>query len=193
MGVKVTVKKDVTGLDAVRVKMLGLRSLTLTVGVQGQKGMAIVQPMSNAARAVRTGTRRRGVTPKIAVGRINMATIALFNEFGTRKIPQRSFLRGALFANREKIAAKIAQIMEQYIARPMMDAVTALSRIGAFVASLVKTRINTTSHWARSNAPSTIAAKGFDRPLHDTGRLSKSISWAVRGPGGSIISEGAAR
>jgi hypothetical protein len=193
MGVKVRVKKDVTGLDAVFRKMQALGSLSLTVGVQGAKGAAVVVPVSNAVRAARTGTRRSTRTPRLSAGRINMATIALFNEFGTRGIPQRSFLRGALFENKDKIAAKIAEVMERYIARPQMDALTALSQIGKFVASLVKTRINTTSHWARSNAPSTVAAKGFDRPLHNTDRLSKSISWAVRGPGGSIISEGAAR
>lgn len=166
----VTVKTDTTGLDAVRIKMLGLRSLSLTVGVQGAKGMKIHTP-----------------------GGPNIATIALFNEFGTQDIPARSFLRGALFAFKSQIEAFIAKTLEQYIARPTMDALTALSRIGAFIASKVKHRINTTSHWAKANAPSTIAKKGFDRALHETERLSRSISWAVRGPGGGIIAEGAAR
>lgn len=168
MGVRVT--KDTTGLDALRSKMQPLRVLSLSVGVQGSKGMAIHTP-----------------------GGPNVATVALHNEFGTQDIPARSFLRGALFEARERIQAFIAGALEKYIATPKADALSMLSRIGKFVAGLVRTRIETTSHWARANAPSTIAQKGFNRPLHETDKLAKSITWAVRGPGGAILAEGPGR
>ena len=168
MGVRVRFRKAAIEPEAVALKMSAIDGLTLTVGVQGKKG----------------ATR---------VGNTNLASVATFNEFGTRRIPQRSFLRGGIFEAKDAIAAVIADEMETYIAQPKRTAVTTLRAVGLFAASKVRTRLNTTSHWAKANALSTIASKGFDRPLHDTDLLSRSVTYAVRIPSGSIISEGAAR
>lgn len=166
MGVKIT-RRDL-GVDFIARKMRALGQLRLTVGVQGKRGLRIYPSGANAA------------------------SVALYNEYGTKDIPARSFIRGALFAFKSEIEAFIANEMERYIAGRSADAASSLARIGKFVAGKVKHRINTTSHWARPNAPSTVASKGFDRPLHETDLLSKSISWAVRTPEGSIIAEGTA-
>lgn len=172
MGVKVTFKD--LGIDAVFRKMQALESLTLTVGIQGRK----------AAARVGKGSSKGGGTP--------LGAIAFFNEFGTRTIPARPFLRPAIFNNREETARKIAKEMAIYVARPQRDVLTTLGNIGKDVASKVRARIENAGSFV-PNAPSTVEGKGSSRPLHDSGRLSRSISWAVRGPGGSIISEGAAR
>ena len=195
MGVRVTVKKKGPGIDAVFRKMRAISSLTLTVGVQGARAAKPVGRKEIRGGFLNLDQETGELTEHIVTLRAgtNMASVAFFNEFGTRNIPQRSFLRGGIFEARADIAEEIAKAMARYLVQPKADAVTALATVGRLAASKVRTRINTTSHWARPNAPSTVKAKGFDRPLHNTDSLSKSLSWAVRGPGGSIISEGPAR
>jgi hypothetical protein len=117
--------------------------------------------------------------------KVNVATVGLYNEFGTRStpthagMPARSFIRGALFENRDQIREHIAKEMERVV-KGRKTALEAVAAIGRFVVKLVKKRINTTSHWAKANAPATIVRKGFDRPLHETERLARSISWSIR-------------
>ena len=173
------VKFDTTGLDAVRIKMLGLRSLSLSVGVQGAKG----RKRYIAVGRLRSGNRFSTIGPSVAA-------VALFNEFGTEDIPARSFIRGALFEARAKIEAFIAKVMERFIASPKADALSALSKIGHHIVGHIKHRINTTTRWATPNAAATVAAKGHSRPLHDREILSKAITWVVRGPGGVTLAEG---
>lgn len=116
--------------------------------------------------------------------------IAFFNEFGTKDIPARSFVRGAFFAHQNEIGALIAKEAQQVtlgIKRPA----DAHRIIGAFAASKVAHRINTSSQWAKPNAPSTIAQKGLGKPpLHDTERLARSISYVVRDKGGRFVARG---
>ena len=184
MGVKVTFKD--LGIDAVFRKMQALESLTLTVGVQGRKAAKIV-----GRKTIKGSGGLRGATAVVSEG-TPLGAIAFFNEFGTDTIPARPFLRPAIFNNREETARKIAKEMEIYVARKQRDALTTLGNIGKDVASKVRARVENAGSFV-PNAPSTVKGKGSSRPLHDSGRLSRSISWAVRGPGGSIISEGAAR
>lgn len=176
MGVEVTIKDG--GIDALIATFSSLGNRDLTVGVQGEAGRRVVRrgrnPLGQFSRA----------------GRVTMAAVAMFNEFGTRAIPQRSFIRGALFSRREQVQRQIATAYAELVTTRISSADAALRQIGRFLAAKVRERIETSKSWAAPNAPSTIARKGFDWPLHDTGRLAKSISWAVRGPGGSLVEEG---
>lgn len=166
MGVSVTFKD--LGMDLTFDKMRQLNRLSLSVGVQGRKASA---------------TYDDGTT---------VAMVALYNEFGTSNIPARSFVRGALFQYKAQIEKVIAKSLADYLSKKTQDAVTPLAKIGKFAASRVVARINTPGLWAKPNAPATVRKKGFNRPLHDTGKLAKSITYAVRAgdSSGAIVKEG---
>lgn len=114
-------------------------------------------------------------------GEITMIGLAITHEFGLG-VPERSFLRASI---RERIAdVRDVQIkLVRRIYAGEIEAPDALEILGAFLVGVVQDFI--VNHpldgdWAL--APSTIEAKGSDRPLVDTGRLLQSITFEVYQP-----------
>jgi hypothetical protein len=153
------------GLALVRQRLRELGELAITVGFQGPEG----------AQLYPTG--------------VNVATVATFQEFGTRKIPQRAFLRSTFFERRDDVERIMAGAVESTITERTVPPVQALSDAGRAIVRLVERKINTSRGWAKPNRPATIAKKGFDYPLHDTDLMARSVTWAVR-RGGSIVATG---
>jgi hypothetical protein len=188
---KITV--NTIGLDKLRAMLKRLNKLALTIGFQDKWGR----------QRYKTG--------------INVASVALFNEFGTagfaggvtsnpsggftlrqnrganKGIPARNFLRATFFENRATLPGIIAREFSKSLAGTL-GPIEMLGGLGEILAQMVKRKIDTSKSWAVPNAPSTIAKKGFDYPLHETGLMSKSVSWAVRknSARGSIITLGVA-
>ena len=106
----------------------------------------------------------------------SIALVAFWNEFGTRKAPERPFIRSTLFAHKnykdtlEKIGRSI--VAGKYNQK---QGLTILGQI-------VKQDIQKTIVELRSppNSPTTIAAKGSSNPLIDTGLMKSSIDFNVR-------------
>lgn len=161
MGVTITYKD--TGLRELRERLKALTKLSLTLGFQGESGRQ-----------------------KYATG-VNVATVAMFQEFGTFRIPQRSFLRSTMFEQRERVEEIMARAATLVVHG--LGPVAALSDAGGLIAGLIKRKIDTSMGWAKRNQPSTIAAKGFNFPLHETELMAKSVTWAVR-KGRSIVTMG---
>lgn len=109
---------------------------------------------------------------------INLATIAAINEFGTKDIPSRPFLRSTVDKNRDKYADQLATIVRDSVdgKRSIEDG---LERLGLTAVADIQRTITTNDFAA--NAPSTIAAKGSSKPLIDTGRLRQSIDFEIEG------------
>jgi hypothetical protein len=121
-----------------------------------------------------------------------VAEVALWNEFGTRNIPERSFLRSAISDGSEKIQAWQKEVLSKVLLG--MPARKALEILGFRVMELVRNKIK--SGVPPPNAPSTIRAKiasgslpksmkGKKAGKHgtstlvDTGHLLESISYKV--------------
>lgn len=106
-----------------------------------------------------------------------LAVIAASHEFGTNAIPERSFLRSTLDeqdgAYREATADAIRGVLDG-----KRSAQAALERLGQRVVRDVQGKIRSGIDPALS--PTTIAAKGSSKPLVDTGRLLRSITYQVR-------------
>lgn len=102
-------------------------------------------------------------------GKVNEAEIASFIEFGTRLIPARPAIRTYLVSpkKRRELLNKEAEIMGYSIKRK--SAKLFWNNLAKFVQKHIKGRI--LSGLKPSNAPSTIAHKGFDLPWVDTGKL----------------------
>jgi hypothetical protein len=107
-----------------------------------------------------------------------LTMIAAVNEFGSSdgRIPERSFLRSTLDERKRDIADRLTAAADAALDGSPLDKEYAI--IGEEVAGWVKQKIRDID--TPENAESTIAKKGFDNPLIETGRLRNSIRAEVK-------------
>lgn len=137
------------------VLKLGDKGAFTLVGVQGAQGAANVQSTA-----------------------LTYAQLARIHEFGTARIPARSFL----YATIEKHKAEIQKRATAFGRGVLMDLFTvekALELLGEYVVGLIRQRI--ADGIAPPNAPSTIKRKGSSKPLIDSGGLRAAISHRPEG------------
>ena len=115
---------------------------------------------------------------KSADRKTNLVDIAVWNEYGTRRIPSRPFLRTAADKN-QKDWAKLAQQVGGRVIDGTMSAEQGLELIGNKMVGDIQQVIGNRSLLA-PNAPATVRRKGSDAPLIDTGQLRQAISFEVR-------------
>lgn len=120
---------------------------------------------------------------------ITLARLAGVHEFGAAiqmpwgvlVIPERSFIRASI-AEQGNYADVIAKLIASVVDGKRTEE-QALNLLGARASSDMQKRI------ARGipppNAETTIARKGSDKPLIDTGQLRQSITWLVVSNGGT--------
>lgn len=102
-----------------------------------------------------------------------IAQIARWNGEGTQNIPARDFL--AFYKNdlQKELRRKAKAISYAIMHNNNYDHI--ISDLGESCESIVREAI-----WDLQeppNAPSTIARKGFNNPLIDTGRMARSVQW----------------
>jgi hypothetical protein len=101
---------------------------------------------------------------------------AVFNEFGTGRIPERPFMRNAMRANRSKYNGAMGKA-----ARSVLNGSTSLdgvlSKLGALAQGDIQEEIRDLD--TPPNAPSTIERKGSSNPLIDTGEMRQKVTWKV--------------
>ena len=104
----------------------------------------------------------------------DVAVVAMRNEFGDDKVPARPFMSQAI-NNNEKAISKIAtQALKEEAPKDILDI------IGEGLSTLIRKEIEKGDFVP--NAPSTIARKGSDKPLIDTGLMKESVEhWIDRG------------
>lgn len=147
-----------------------LNNLALTMGYQGSTALTIYD----------------GSSPPI-----NVATVAMMNEFGTSNTPARAFMRRSVTENLNEIQQTVAKNFALVVALRSTP-IEAMWAIGRFIAEAMVEAIDTSPSWAIPNSAATIASKGFDHPLIDTRLMRNSITWAVRkgSPLGAVVAEG---
>lgn len=109
-------------------------------------------------------------------GKVDLLDIAMFNELGTSRTPSRPFMRDSVDDNAESIN-KFCQAQLKSLANGSKDAVGILKAIGAMQVGLVQKTIVEGNF--TPNAPSTIAKKGSDKPLIDTGLMRQSVHYVI--------------
>lgn len=135
------------------------------------------------------GYRGRDATMRVNGG-ATLSAIARFNEFGTKFIPARPFMRRAVKQGGQDIA-DVAAIEFGQVAESDADPVEAMAEIGKVMMDGVHDQIDSSRAWAAVNAPSTIAKKGPGFAPLDAGGdwLRKGVSWAVR-ENRTVVKEG---
>ena len=102
---------------------------------------------------------------------------ATWNEFGTRRIPERPFMRRSLKGNRAKYQAFMRQQAKQIIENKQTVG-RSLSMLGIMAQGDIQHEISVLRD--PPNAPSTIARKGSSKPLIDTGQMRQSVTYRVQ-------------
>ncbi len=148
------------GFDKITEELLSLKNSVLVIGVQeGDK--------------TRGETKRsRKQTPGISI-----AQYAAQNEFGTDKIPQRSFIRSTFDENEtdinRAISAQIGKVIDQKITTK-----SALDKVGQYITIEIKRKIRAIVF--PPNSPMTIALKKSSKPLIDFGAMIDAIRHVIR-------------
>lgn len=156
----VNVRIDKTELDKVAARVAELRGLVVTVGIHGDEG----------------DHEGDGLT---------VAQLAAIHEFGIGVVPERSFLRSTVRAERRKIAKNMALAAERVIEGKLTPK-KALGLVGEDLVGKIKSRI-VNRQIPQDLADATIKRKersnvrsGFGTgALIDTGQLLNSITQKV--------------
>jgi len=124
-------------------------------------------------------------------GGLSVATNAAIQEFGAGRIPKRPFMARTARERKGDIVKVMTKATEE-VATLEDDAIDAMTDAAIAIHKMFIETLESTSKWARRNAPSTIKEKGHNVPLlggESTHRLKENFSWAVR-RNGKIIAEG---
>ncbi len=111
-------------------------------------------------------------------GHMTNVEVAAVHEFGAGPIPQRSFIRATVDANRPEIAA-IQRRIAKGVKDGRVDVRTGLGLLGEDVLNRMKARIR--AHIDPPLQPETIRRKKSSTPLIDSGQLLNSLAWSLEG------------
>lgn len=103
----------------------------------------------------------------------SLADIGAYMEYGTQDIPARPWLTQGVAQARP---GRLLLIAARDVATGKRDAYVALERLGLEVVGVIQERMTQIQPPLK---PATIAAKGSDKPLVDTGRLRQSVAHRV--------------
>lgn len=116
---------------------------------------------------------------------------AVYNEFGTKHISPRPFMRNAIESNSQAISnyieARVNDILEGQITGRK-----ALMQIGEYIRGLIIQSIATATNWAEPLSPKTLKAKlkegsNNDKTLIEDRFLIKSIRYQITSKTGKIV------
>lgn len=116
-------------------------------------------------------------------GKATILEYAVYNEFGTRDIPARPFMRNAIESNKESIQKYIERASSEVI-NGKISGRQGLIQIGEFIRGLIIVSIQTATNWAEPLAKKTLKAKlkkGTlnNKTLLDEKFLIKSIRFQI--------------
>ena len=132
---------------------------------------------------------RLGALPGVYKNRMTYAEILAIQHYGSETIPPRPVLRIA--AENILSSPKMKKRMKAYFKNAMEYArrgrtedlktieTKMLTALGKQVAAEAKRIIKRNSGELQHNAPATVAKKGFDKPLFESGELRKKLSYEV--------------
>lgn len=104
---------------------------------------------------------------------LSVATVAAWNEHGTRFHPERPFMQDTLTEQRAKIVHFLKLVAKSSI-KGDGASTRIMKQLGAFVSGKMKIMIE---NYPGSNSVATIERKGFNRPLFDTGKMAASVTF----------------
>lgn len=111
-------------------------------------------------------------------GGTSVLDYAIYNEFGTSRIPARPFM-ATTYDNFNAKTVKFVDFLSGKIIDGKITPDHALKVLGEEYQKNIQKTIRDAKSWAEPNADSTIAIKGSSSPLIDTGRMINSVKYEV--------------
>jgi hypothetical protein len=112
---------------------------------------------------------------------LTVIEIGAVHEYGTEdgRVPERSWLRRTFEEKEDELKQTQLKVMKKFF-DGQFDAMKVLGVMGLWASTEVKKTITVGPHIPPPLKEATIAAKGSDRPLVDTGQMVDAISWEVK-------------
>lgn len=109
-----------------------------------------------------------------------VATVAAYNEFGTRFNPQRPFMTDTFADRRNQLfmARGMKAVFEGALKGNTAARTRLLKNLGEVGAELMRVSIQQYADMG-GNSPATIERKGRDTPLIDTGKMIESVKFQI--------------
>lgn len=127
-----------------------------------------------ATRVARPATLKVGIPANATYpDGTSVALVAAAQEFGTRSIPARSFMRRTVAEHQGEWPDALAKCLKV----TDMNAAAALALMGEGIKGQVQQTITEVN--APPLKPATVRRKGFSKPLVDTGQMLRSITATV--------------
>lgn len=103
----------------------------------------------------------------------DVVDVAMFNEYGTSKIPSRPFMRQSFERHKTEYVLECENIYNMMFNGGNVQ--RAIRKFGEKVKQDIVDEIERGEFVP--NAPSTVRKKGFNKPLYETGLMEKSLSY----------------
>jgi len=142
---------------------------TLRGGGKLRAALAELSKKVDRGAAVRAGFFEKATYPDGTP----VAAVAAYNEFGTSRIPARPFMRNTIAQHEGQWGERLGKAL----VATGYDTSRCLGLAGESIALQIQDSIQQMR--TPPNAPATIAQKGFDKPLIDTGQMYRSVTYEV--------------
>ncbi len=107
---------------------------------------------------------------------VDLCDVVMWNELGTVHSPSRPFLRMSVDENKDKIVKYVKRVFSMFT-KFKIDTKQLLNLLGNYQVGLIQRKIRDGKF--EPNSPYTIARKGSDKPLIDTGRMRQSVHYQI--------------
>ena len=107
---------------------------------------------------------------------VTVAQVAAWNEFGTRNMPSRPFMRDTVNLNKAEVKRTFDEAAKAILNGSTED--RELEKIGVLAKAMMQKQI--TDGGYAPDAPSTVRKKGSSHPLIDTGQMRQSVNYVIR-------------
>lgn len=163
------------------VRFTGMAKLTVTVKDVDRGWKAMLKSLVSIQKSeVRVGyfSDKDNARPD-GLSNVDLAAI---HEFGapSRGIPERSFIRSTVDANRDAYVNFLKKALNSAMAGERGPA-WAFEVLGQKVVADIRNRVTQGAGIPPPNSPKTVALKGSSRPLVDSGLMLKALTYAVVG------------
>lgn len=170
--------------------MNSLDEVEVLVGIPESTSQRKTQGLTNAELAfIHThGARTSGMIKEMkqAIDKQNNTYSQAYNMYiqahgsPAYRIPPRPIIEPAIEANIEKLSKHFKKATKHFLEGEREEGLNELKATGMLAQNYVRRWFTDERNDWPPNAPSTIKAKGSDRPLIDTAELRKSITYVVR-------------
>jgi hypothetical protein len=151
----------------------------ITANIQGggalERHLKEIEKRLGRGAHVRVGFLEGATYPAMAEGAkgLPVATVAFWNEFGTRNAPERPYFRTMIERKSPRWGVSLGNLLR----KNNYDAERSLALMGEGIKGQLQKSI---VDWSEPpNSPRTVARKGFNKPLIDSALMLRSVDYQV--------------